>query len=74
MRSTVAAEVQMPLEDLPALLLGDDPMIASGLHPPSECSVSRRDQHPAFRDGHDIAIGGSDGVRGRAGGEGVVMI
>ena len=45
-------------------------MIAGSLHPTSQGGVTGRKQNPAFRDGQDLAIGGADGVRGGAGGEG----
>ena len=45
-------------------------MIASGLHPASQSGITGRQENPALRDGQDFAIGGSDGVRRRAGEEG----
>ena len=60
-----------PGENLPAFLLGDDPMISGSLHPASQGGVTRRQEHPAIGDRQDFAIGAADGVRRRAGGEGV---
>ena len=57
-------------EGLPALLLRYDPMITSLLDSESQGGVSRWKQYPAFRCGQDFAIGCTDGVGRRAGGEG----
>jgi hypothetical protein len=40
-----------PGEDLPALLLGHDPMIPGNFHPACEGGVTRRKENPAFRCG-----------------------
>ena len=51
-----------PGEDLPAFLLGHNPMVPSFLYTPSQCCVTRRQENPALRCGQDRAIGCSDGV------------
>src|SRR5208283_4055418 len=43
-------------ENLPALLLLDDPMIPSGLHPAGQGGVSWQKQHPTFRCRQDFSI------------------
>src|SRR5207248_2391395 len=56
--------------DLPALLLLHDPMIASSFDSAGQGGVTWRQENPAIGYGQDFAIGGTDGIRGRARGEG----
>src|ERR1041384_3070772 len=60
-----------PGKDLPPLLLLNDPVIARSLHPAGQGGVTWGQENPALRCSQDTAIGGTDGVRGRAGGEGL---
>ncbi len=59
-----------PGEQLPAHLLLYDPVLPGGLDPAGQPGVPRRQKNPAVRDGQHCAVGGPDGVRGRAEGEG----
>lgn len=52
-----------PGENLSALLLCDDPMIASDLRTPGQGGVTRSKQNPIFRYGQNLSIGSTDFVR-----------
>jgi hypothetical protein len=60
-------------ENLAAVLLLYDPMLASGLHSTGQGGIAGRQENPAIGHGLNLAVGGSDGVRRRAKGEGGVV-
>ena len=60
-------------EDLPALLLSHNPVISCRFDTAGQGSVTRRKENPSFRCGEERAIGGTDGVWGRARGEGMAV-
>src|SRR5262249_7796909 len=57
-------------EGLPAFVFLDHPMVAGFLHTAGQGGVTGRQKDPALRHGQDFAIGCTDGVPGRCGGEG----